>query len=53
MISERLIIHNTYVILCNETFDKFTSGIIVLTTPEDIVIIEVTQYDIQRMKLLQ
>ena len=37
MISVRLIIHNTYVILCNEIFDKFTSGIIVLTNPEDIV----------------
>ena len=34
------IIHNTYVILCNELLDMFTSGIIVLTTPEDIVTIE-------------
>ena len=42
MISVRLIIHDTYVILCNEIFDKFTSGIIVLTTPDDIVTIEVT-----------
>ena len=29
MISVRLIIHNTYVILCNEIFDMFTPGIIV------------------------
>ena len=42
MISLSVIIHNTYVILCNITFDKFTSEIIVLTTPEDIVTIEVT-----------
>ena len=42
MISVRLIIHNTYVILCNEIFDKFASGIIILTTTEDIVTIEVT-----------
>ena len=42
VISVRLIIHNTYVIFCNEIFDKFASGIIILTTPEDIVTIEVT-----------
>ena len=42
MISVRLIIHNTYVILCNEIFDKLASGINALTTPEDIVTIEVT-----------
>ena len=35
-------IHNTYVILCNGIFDKFTSGGIVLTTPENIVTIEIT-----------
>ena len=42
MISVRLVIHNTYVILCNELFEKFKSGITVLTSPEDIVTIEVT-----------
>ena len=53
MISVRLIIHNTYVILRNEIVGKFTSGIIVLTTPEDIVTIKVTEYDIGRRKLIQ
>ena len=45
--------HNTYVILCNEIFNQFTSGIIVLTAPDDIVTIEVTLNDIRRSKLLQ
>ena len=53
MTSVRLIIHDTYVTLCNEIFDKFSSGIFVLTTPENIVTTEVTLYDKQRIKLLQ
>ena len=36
------VIHKTYIIVCNEIFDEFASGIIFFITPENIMTIKVS-----------